>query len=255
MGQSFVPDMTLEKEFGYRVKSINEFIARFNGYETKPDIPKDSLARRNNIISLFDIDMSHEGLDDKEFRQEIMAFVDSASTWEGKICLDSEALAEATCRVKYNKQEYLLSMFLKREISRTGQDKWSVTGLRGLRALGLYNDKRLTISPVDHEIYFISLQDIFQENKPLVPFIRSNDKEIDELSFFFALCMTGAMDFVQIEGLKIHFWAVPGYAFEINEINREGSNSGWLITKLQQVPEVGKEVYVRNLLSTGQKPK
>ncbi len=248
-GQNSIPDMTTERDFAAQVKSIDEFLARFNGDESKPGLSSDSL-RRDNILHLFDFNMSHAGLNKEQFLKQLQGFVDAAINWDGRLSIMSKGTyAEAKCRVKYKKKQYFVTLLLQREKTQKGGQKWAVTKVKGLSSLGLYNDKRLTISPVDHETHFMSLQDLFQANKQIVPSMRSNEVEIDELSFFFGLCVANAIEFELVDELKFHFTDLPNYAFVVEEKGRPGTNSGWLITSIKKLSSVTeKDAYIKELL-------
>lgn len=246
IGQTHLPDMTLERDFAAQVKSVDEFIARFNGDESKPGIKADSVRtvvektstqRSDNIISLFDFKMSHEGLDDNMFKKRILDFTRTAVSWDRKLSLQAlGTIAEASCLIKYGGKQYTITIFLKRDSTERGNNKWGMAGVRGLEKLGLFNSKRVTISPVDHETHFMSLQDFFQSNRNLVPSLRANDKEIEQMSFLFGLCVAKAINFICVDRLKFHFMDMPLYNFVVEEKGREGTNSGWLITKIIDTP-------------------
>ena len=248
MGQNRIADMTLDKEFAAQVKSIDEFIARFNGNESHPEISSDSL-RRDNIISLFDFQMSHKGLDDATFKAQILDFTQTALSWEDRLSISSEnTYAEAICAIKYAGRQNHITLLMTRDKTSDGNLKWAICGVKGIASLGIYNDKRLTISPIEHETHFMSLQDIFQANHQYVPSMRANDKEIDEMSFFFGLCVSKAIEFIHVDELKFHFIGMPNYAFVVEEIGRTGNNSGWLITQITEIKnDADKKLYLNNL--------
>lgn len=249
IGQTHFPDMTLESEFAAQVKSIDEFVARFNGEESKSGTPSDSVRNAENIISLFDFKMSREGLDDAAFKKHVFDFVRVALDWKKKLSLsESGTIAEAICLIKYGGKQHSITLFLKRDSTAKNNNKWGIEGVRGLEKLGLYDNKRVTISPVDHETHFMSLQDFFQSNRKLVPSLRANDKEIDQMSFFFGLCVAKAIDFIGVNELKFHFTGMPLYNFVVEEIGRDGTNSGWLITKIIKTAcGLEKEQYYNDL--------
>lgn len=248
-GQSSFPDMITERDFAAQVKSIDEFMARFNGDESKPGLSSDSL-RRDNMLHLFDFGMSHGSLTKEQFRGRIQDFINSSVNWAGRLSITSKGTyAEAKCRVKYKKKQYFVTLLMQREKTQKGGQKWAVTKVKGLSSLGVYNDKRLTISPVDHETHFMSLQDLFQANRQIVPSMRSNEVEIDELSFFFGLCVANAIEFDLVDELKFHFTDLPDYAFIVEEKGRPGTNSGWLITKVKKLhSDKEKSDYIDELL-------
>lgn len=228
-------DINLKRDFQAQVKSIDEFMARFNGDESKPGIAGTADGRKENIISLFDFRMSHGGLSDDDFRKEILAFANAATAWDGRLSIASAGTrAEARCKVKHAGKYHHILLTMKMEKTKKGELRWAVDEVSGLGKLGLYDEKRLTISPVDHETHFMSLQDFFQTNHRLVPAMRSAGRKIDDLSFFFGLCVAKAIDFVQVDELKFRFDDVPGYTFTVEEIGRQGTNSGWLITEFER---------------------
>lgn len=248
-GQNSFPDMVTERDFAAQVKSIDEFLARFNGDESKPELTSDSL-RRDNILHLFDFNMPHDNLDKEQFKEQMQDVVNSTLNWNNRLSIMSKGTyAEAKCRVKYKKKQYFVTLLMQREKTQKGGQKWAVVKVKGLSSLGLFDDKRLTISPVDHETHFMSLQDLFQANKQIIPSMRSNEVEIDELSFFFGLCVANAIEFELVDELKFHFTDLPNYAFVVEEIGRPGTNSGWLITKIRKLSStIEKDIYIKELL-------
>lgn len=60
-------DVTLAHDFNARVKSINEFIRRFNGEERHPDLIGDT-TRTRNLLTLFDYQMEHAGMNEMQFK-------------------------------------------------------------------------------------------------------------------------------------------------------------------------------------------
>lgn len=248
IGQNHLPDNTLERDFKAQVKSIDEFISRFNGDEAKPGLSSDSLGRRNNIISLFDSKIPHTELVDDEWKKLVLDFIDTSLAWSGKLSISEEGTyADAKCCVKYGGKNYYITLLLKREKTARGKNKWAIAGVKGMSALGLFSDKRLTISPVDHETHFMSLHDFFHANQKITSAMRSNEREIDEMSFFFGMCVTKAIEFVQVDDLKFHFMDIPGYVFVVEEIGRQGTNCGWLITQLKKTDDIEKELYKKHL--------
>ena len=248
VGQNHLPDMTMERDFAAQVKSIDEFMARFNGVETNPEVTTDSL-RRDNILALFDYDMSHNGMGDEAFKNLLMRFSRIAIESDSKLSIDGPGTyAEADCLIKYAGEKQHITLIMVREQTDKGTLRWALAGLKGLEQMGLYDEKRIIISPVDHEIHFMSLQDLFQENCDIIPSLRSVNKDIDELSMFFGLCMAKTIEFQIVDDLKFHFTEVPGFVFTVEEKGRRGVNSGWLITRLLEIhSDDEKQSYVKHL--------
>lgn len=247
-GQTLFPDVMLDIEFNAQVKSVDEFLARFNGKESKPGLFADSL-RQLNVMHLFDIKMSRQGMDEQTFKKQVRDFARTASSWDKPLAIDDKGtIAEARCLVKHGGKNKHVTLLLQCEKAPKGGYRWGISGVKGLKEIGIYNDKLLTISPVEHEIHFMSLQDFFGSNKLLLPQLRLSTSRIDELSLFFGLCMAKAIVFVQVDELKIHFNAMPRYSFVIEEVIREGTNSGWLITRMFETPTIiAKEKHISEI--------
>lgn len=249
IGQNHLPDPTVEKDFAAQVKSVDEFIARFNGEEYNPAINTDS-ARRDNILSLFDFKMSHGSLDDVGFKNLLLDFTTDVVNWDSCLSISScGTIAEAICLFKYEGKEKEITLLLQREMTSKGNQRWALTGVKGMESLGLFNDKRITISPVDHETHFMSLQDLFQSNHRLVPSMRSQNIDVDQMSFLFGLSISKKIDFLYVKKLQFHFLDMPNYIFMIEEIGRKGSNSGWLISYLEKADNEVKKKYINDLFS------
>lgn len=247
MGQIQLPDPMLETDFAAQVKSVDEFIARFNGKEFSPEIAADS-SRRDNVLSLFDFKMSREGLDDKAFEKLVNDFANEVVDWDSCLSISSKGtVAEAICLFKYDGKEKEITLLLQREVTSKGNQRWALTGVKGMDCLGLFGKKRVTISPVDHETHFMSLQDFFQSNPYLVPSMRSEHLEVDQMSFLFGLSIARKIKFLLVKKLRFHFFDVPNYMFCIEEIGRRGVNSGWLITHLERATNSNKKKCINDL--------
>lgn len=250
IGQNHLLDPTIEMDFNAQVKSVNEFIERFNGNEFKPGLNTDSV-RRDNILSLFDFKMSHGGMNDMEFKGLLSNFVSEVANWDSCLSISScGTIAEAVCLFKYEGKVKKITLLLQREQTNKGNQRWALTGVKGMECLGLFDKKRITISPVDHETHFMSLHDLFQSNPLLVPSMRSQNIEIDQMSFLFGLSVSKKIQYLHVEELRFHFLDVPNYIFMIEEFGRKGTNSGWLISHLEKADKEVKNKYISNLFNT-----
>jgi hypothetical protein len=253
IGQTHIQDPTMEKEFADQVKSIDEFIARFNGKEVKPSLRTDSV-RRDNILSLFDFQMSHGELDASTFKKHLSDFTREAIKWNDQLSISSNGtIAEAICIFKHEGKEKEIILLLQRESTSKGNQKWAICGATGLEKWEVFNDKRVTISPVDHETHFMSLHDFFLSNRKLIPSLRAKDKDIDQLSFLFGLCATKCVEFRRVKKLRFHFLDIPNYIFIVEEIGRKGNNCGWLITHLEKADAKHKSTYTNLLFNQAYK--
>ena len=54
------------------------------------------------------------------------------------------------------------------------------------------------------------------------------------MSLFLYEAGRGLLKFVDVKDVKFHFFQLPHLYFELSYVNREGYNSGWMITNLVQ---------------------
>lgn len=244
-----VPDLTLTTDFKAQVKSLDEFKERFNGVESKPGIEVNENYRRNNLISLFDFQMNKEDITREQFTKKINCFVDSVlnNNIEFRIS-DSGLWAECVCRIRYQGKSKRITLILQNEKFQKGMFRWALSGVRGLKEAGIIpSEKFYPISPVEHEIYFLGLQDLINENPSRAFGYRSRSAQIDQLSVFLVLIQSKALKFDLVEEQTFHYMDIPGFIITIKEVVRQGENSGWLITSLRHALQQDKVNYINKL--------
>lgn len=232
-----IPDMTLSSDFKAEVKSLEEFMSRFNGIESKPGIENDKNSRRNNLISLFNFQMDKGSNSCEEFASRVNEFVDSILINNVEFRISNAGLwAECACRVKFQDKEKILTLILQSEEYKKGRYRWTIVGVRNLDELGLYNtEKYYAISPAEHEIHFMGLSNYLNANPNHAFGYRGLGCKIDPLSVFFTLIWTGEISFELVEEQTFYYFDVPGYIITIDEYSRNGTNSGWLISSFDKV--------------------
>ena len=55
------------------------------------------------------------------------------------------------------------------------------------------------------------------------------------MSVFYALIYSGQLTLAVVEKTKFHLWQVPGYTFTVERVEREGNNTGWLISSFKRI--------------------
>lgn len=63
------------------------------------------------------------------------------------------------------------------------------------------------------------------------------------------MIMYGKLRFERVDRLAFLCFDVPDYMFQIEEINRTGANSGWLITKLSAISNYKKESLINKIIN------
>lgn len=245
-----IPDLTLSLEYASEVKSLDEFRARFNGEESKPGIKEDNDYRRENLLNLFDLNIDKGDLTKEQFINRLNNFMDSVliNNCQFKIS-DSNLWAECICKMKYNKQDLTLTLYLQSECYKKDRYRWTIVGVKGFEKAGIIAKNKLyPISPVQHEVHFIELQDMLNENRTHAFGYRKKGTQIDQLSVFLAWVYAGIIEFEIVEKQTFYYFDVPGYIFTINEIIRTGGNRGWLITSLEEATKEQKEIKIKKLI-------
>lgn len=242
--QSIWDDERYAKVSEARVKTLNEFIHRFNGEEV-PDIVRqtDTMAMRQMCVAaLFDRDW----VERQENRRTALDFIEKVV--KDTILLgvhDTSIYSEAHCMFKYGKEEIPISVVLKWERAGKAYYRWAIVGVNGLMSAGVIDTSFYgTLSPIQNELGFMRLDMAFPE---MYGFISAKGR-VDELSYLMALSSSGKVKFVECSGITYHCSIVPGYLFKVEQKNRNTTNSGWLITEVYEAEEVLKAQYIGLLL-------
>ena len=245
--QIMFPDLALNDEFKAQVKSLEEFQSRFNGIERKPntEMENDSLSRIANLKCLFDFQMDTTVID----QDVLYGFIDSVMLNHVQFNMLSRDLwAECDCLFKYKGKTKSITLYLQKELYNKKVYRWAIVSALGLDSAGIIKTDRLySISPVEHEIHFMGLHDLLNENPSHAFGYRAKSKKIDQLSVLLALVQVGVVKFEQVKEQTFHYLGVPGYIFTIKEFVRTGRNSGWLINHIQTASEEEKVEFIKKL--------
>lgn len=247
VGQIFVEDSNLDYLTNAYVKSLDEFIQRFNADEFHPDIDIDNDVnlRSRSILSLFDRQRFH--IEDSVVAIQLISFADTVSSKNIKLRMESEGIyAEACCLFKYKEKEIPLNIVLVFENIKDDYYKWAVVGANGLIESQLIDTiNNGYISPVQHEMHFMELSDACTSD--LTRFL-STGRTVDQLSFMLGMLKTGQLEFVSCKKVLFHIIQVPNYIIVVDKVNRLDNNSGYLITSLINTDRINKQNYINQLL-------
>ncbi len=245
MQAQHLADPFLTKDFEAHVKSIDEFMARFNGTEAFPGLDKqapDFMLR--NLASLFD----HEEMTPFK-KQQGLKFIQAVIDSHANLAYaDSGWYAVARCEVKFKNKPTQITLVLHPERIRGERFRWVFCGADSINGNLIDISRKSAISPVEHEIHFMELQSIFKYNRQNIFSYRETGYQVDQLTAFLALVQAGSIEFSQVNELRFVFTQVPGYVFTVDERGRKGTNAGWLISDFQQKNDLDKKKYIRKLL-------
>ncbi len=247
-GQEKAPDKVLDHLFKRNVKTLSELMRRFNGTESHPDIKQDSMSRVNNIYLLVSQDIDHRGMTDEEYMHFVYNFANDVVKWGGNLSTSNGNMwAETKCDFKFNGKTIRLTLILKQETKPNGDLRWGISGVKGLKEGGIYNDKPYSISPVDHEIGFVTFDDYFNSNRQYSAGLRSSTHAIDELSMFLGLLRCDQFKFMDTIEVQYHFLDIPGYIISVSASKRASDLGGWTISALEPAGEFDKLDFLNKL--------
>lgn len=243
-----ISDLTLDERFECQVKSLDEFLARLNGDESYPGINVDGHSRINNLAMLMDFQMPHKN--ESAFKENCMKFFCAIET-SSRPLKDTDSLffAVTTCCIKHQGTKKDITLILQKEMDKQRRSRWTLVGANGLQRCGIIDTTKVRgISPVEHEIHFLEMLDVFKFHAKDAMALRKSNTHIDQLSVFLALLQTKQIEVLSVDKLTYHVLSIPGFVFTIDEYARTNYNSGWLISSFSEMDDERKNVYVQKLL-------
>lgn len=244
--QIIVGDTFLDTYAATYVKSVEEFMRRFNSEEIHPDLDtthNDNL-RLRSILTLFDLQKFQ--VKDSTTARQIVAFADTVCHKDIRLALDGTGLfAEACCSFLYKQNEVPIDLVFVFEPVRDDIYKWAIVGANGMNENKILNNSRDGyINPTQHEVRFTELSTAC---KDLTRFLSVN-KSVDQLSYLLGMLQSEQLKFGACNKVRFHFLQVPGYVFIVDEVNRLSNNSGYLINTLLETNGTDKQKYVSHLI-------
>lgn len=246
--QSVGPLLGDEEILNAQTKQVNQFFRRFNCEESTEgqrfyeddDLYRNPELREKYISILFD--KENERMTDQLIEEFNQAVVDN------EYFLDFHGdgwFAEVSTVFLFNGVEKSLTLFLQLQEEPVGS-KWVITNvyfqpfheqfLRG------EPEEMKFLHPLSHELDFMNLIKVFQNDRKTVELYTSREYKPDYLTLFIYELKRSTLQFKTVKGVKFHFFQIPGYYFELSDFIRKSNNSGWLISNLLPITEEEKEL-------------
>ena len=233
-------------------KQVNQFIRRFNAEEDlygKKLYPKDKKyrnlqLRKKYLSNLFDeLNYNIASNLKLEFREDVL----NKSKPKYFDFYGKKWFAEISTTFSYNGRTENIILYLQLE-KETGGYKWSFINANfpSLEKEFKTNKPKVNkfIHPMSHELEFMNMLKIFKNNKQIEHY-GYNNYNPDYLSLFFLEIKRGKLKFINVDDVKFHVFQIKNWYFEIQNFNRKGDNTGWLISNLIKVPEKEKESLIK----------
>ncbi len=229
-----------------RVKLVDEFIARFNGDEIRPDLSSDIQdLNKTNLLLLFDYKLLKSKTDTMFAKAEEM--VDTILLCNTKLeYSDKNWVAKAICHGKFKGKAVEFVMYLVVEQRAEDMFKWVIAKVDGdiFKLIPSIKSEKIMISPDAHETNFMQLRRITTEKDDYIINYGLKGFEVDQNSVFYSYVYNGWLDIDYITDLEFIFYQVPGYKFSITHLDRESLNAGWLITSFEKCSEEEKKRFL-----------
>jgi hypothetical protein len=100
------------------------------------------------------------------------------------------------------------------------------------------------LHPLSHELDFMNLRRAFQDSNLPEAFTETSFKP-DYLTLFLYEMKQNNIRFETVKDVKFHFFQIDGWYFEVNQFNRPGFNTGWLISNLVKLNIGDKETILK----------
>lgn len=234
-------------------KQINQFFRRFNGeedeegnryYEGNKNY-QDSKLRDKYLKMLFDNqNLSLSNALKSEFIQKV-------NNKSNPVILDfhgGEWFAEVNARFTYKGREENAILFLRLQEEKVGS-KWILTNAYFAPFAKLFSSDTTGgvefLHPMSHELDFMNLRKVFQDNKEKVDQFTARGYQPDYLSILLYEIKNSNLRFKTVANVKFHFFQVDGWYFQLSKFNRPGYNRGWLISDLVKVTPKERELLTK----------
>jgi hypothetical protein len=264
----------LTETFAFSVKSIDEFIGRFN-YDRGTEFEKyfqehyagQELTRPKLLLSLFNYrNKSFAGNPDvKKFIEEV-----SDSLLPQYINFSDRLwYAELECKVIYNSTPRSMALILRVEEDQNRAFKWTIVSadadFLGTDTLvkdslsfisdneylkNRINDKnRYFLHPVSHALGFMNIDVIFSYmNEDIEDYVYEGKKSV-QLENLIAKVKKHEIEFIQVNAISYHFLQIKGWIAIVDYFNNNDLNSGWLINTLINATNDQKSNYLKKHLN------
>jgi hypothetical protein len=229
-----------------QTKQLTQFFRRFNGEEDAKGNKLDTNSMqyrsphlRNEFLSIL-FDKQSPNIKDNLKAQ----FIKDVTNDQNAKFLNFRGhdwFAEVNAVFTYQRRSVNILIYLELEQSGLGY-KWVISNVFFDSFSQLFfhantSEKSTSfLHPMSHEIDFMNLRKAFADPKD-IDYYAPKDYTPDYLTLFFVEIKNGNLAYKTINNVKFHFLQIDGWYFEVNDFNRSGFNSGWLVSNILKITE------------------
>jgi hypothetical protein len=232
-----------------QTKQLTQFFRRFNGEEDVKGNKLDSSSLqyrnphlRSEFISIL-FDNNNTSITNN-LKSQFIKDVTNEQKSKYLSFRGNDWYAEVNAEFTYQNRPVNLLIYLELEQSGLGY-KWVISNVYFDSFSQIFfhpksSEKSLSfLHPMSHEIDFMNLRKAFADPK-VIDYYAPNDYTPDYLTLFFVELKNGNLTYKTITSVKFHFLQIGGWYFEVNNFNRSGLNSGWLVSNILKISDSEK---------------
>jgi len=242
-----------EREFYTMTKQMGQFINRFN-YEEEPSGKKlhpsdkdyrSAEKRKDALPLLFDLENPRTAGTLRDF------FVEDLTKNNNQFMefLGGDWFSEVSAKFLWKGEEVDVSLIMSVQKDGLGS-KWVISNVFFSEFQKMFPQGELAerekhfLHPMSHELDFMNIYKVFN-NPQIIEYYASTDYQPDYLTLFFYEIKLGNLKFDHVESVKFHVLQIKNWYFEVSWFNRNGYNSGWLISNLIYLKDAEKEALLK----------
>lgn len=240
---------TDERALYTMTKQMSQFISRFNyeedqyGKKLNPSSPdyRDRQKRKTVLPLLFDMENQRTNGSLRDFFIADLTEKDS-NYFE---FLGGKWYSEVSATFKWKGESVDISMIFAIEQENLGS-KWVLTNVYFPEFNKLFpkgdiaEQQKHFLHPMSHELDFMNIHKVFKTPE-CVEYYASESYSTDYLTLFFYEIKNGNLVFEKVNNEKFHVFQIDNWYFEVSWFNRNGYNTGWLISNLIFLKDNEKE--------------
>ncbi|MFY0591154.1 hypothetical protein [Roseivirga sp.] len=241
-------DYQIEQQLLASTKQLNQFFKRFNGEETNRGDElepgdrryRNARLRKRYLNILFDEEHAQIS---KNVKNKFIDVATNAQNAQFLSLRSKDWFAVVNTTFEYEGREQPLTLYM--EIQKEGLGyEWVISDI----SFGAYDqlfdkqrgETKEFLHPMSHELDFMNLRKALVQNGSPESYTLADYKP-DYLTLFLYEVKKGMLKFKTVENLKYHFFSLDGWYFSLNNYNRSGLNSGWLISDLAEITNTQKD--------------
>ncbi|NVK83326.1 MAG: hypothetical protein HWE21_03340 [Cytophagia bacterium] len=240
--QIVTEDDEIEQQLLASTKQLNQFFHRFNGeedtkgreFEPEDRQYRNSRLRKRYLSILFDEE--NAGFSESLFDE----FIEKVTSDDQPVFLDLHSkdwFAVVNTTFKYKGRSQPLTLYMQIQQEGLGYE-WVIADLSFEPYKTLFDKQRGEtkefLHPMSHELDFMNLRKAMVKGGSPESYTLADFKP-DLLTVFLYDVKMGNLTFETVNRLNYHFFSVDGWYFSLNNFNRPGYNTGWLISDLVKV--------------------